>query len=140
MGLFSWTTSDTKRSIPHMASSRPPIPVWMLLPNGRQAVYEPRYSGYGDFGGLDFYEQTAIATLGRKATAGVDTETLRTWGVTLCFLEDTEPRQEAAARFPAIAWWLLKTPEKRVRMPRLVENRCAYSAVPDPKHCDDQGY
>jgi hypothetical protein len=140
MGMFSWKTSDTGKSIPNMASSRSPIPVWMLLPSGRRAVYEPRYSGYGDFGGLDFYEETAIATLGRAATKGVDTETLRSWGITLCYLGDPDTRQEAAAKNRALAWWLLKVPERKVRMPRLVEHRCPYSSVPDSPYCPEQGY
>ena len=140
MGMFSWITSDTNRSIPNMASDRPPIPVWMLLPSGKRAVFEPRYAGYGDFGGCDFFFETAAATLGLRAIKGVDYERVRVWGVELNYLESEDDRKAMLARRPELAWWLLHHKHSDVRRPRLVESRCAYSSVPDSKYCPDQGF
>ena len=142
MGFTSWKTSDTVRSIPNMASDRPPIPVWMLLPSGKRAVHEPSYGGYGEFGGLDFFEETAIATLGRKATAGVDSGEVRCWGISLAYLGDRRTREELAEeeKGNALGDWLSTNPKGKVRMPRLVEKRAPYSSVKESPYCPEQGH
>jgi hypothetical protein len=55
MGLFSWKTIDTDRSIPSSYSSRKPFRVIMTDDKGNQWV-EDDYEGYGVFGGKDYYE------------------------------------------------------------------------------------
>ena len=55
MGVFSWKTSDTKRSIPNrMQSIRPTFEVYMIDHEGR-VWYDSEYHGYGTFGGKDFF-------------------------------------------------------------------------------------
>jgi hypothetical protein len=65
MGFFSWLTSDTKESIPSTYSTRRPITVYMLAPDGRRWK-ETDYEGYGVFGGKDFHE--LLAELNGKKT------------------------------------------------------------------------
>jgi len=58
MGFFSWRTQDTDRSIANQFSSRKPFTVYMHDNEGN--VYrEDNYEGYGDFGGVDYYELVA---------------------------------------------------------------------------------
>lgn len=58
MGLFSWKTQDTNRSIPCVDSCRKTFDVVMTDNCGNQWV-ETSYEGYGVFGGKDFYELLA---------------------------------------------------------------------------------
>ena len=58
MGLFSWITQDTERSIPASGSGREQFKVIMLDNKGNKWV-EEEYEGYGKFGGKDFYELLA---------------------------------------------------------------------------------
>tara|TARA_R110001592_G_scaffold87052_2_gene256954 strand:+ start:897 stop:1223 length:327 start_codon:yes stop_codon:yes gene_type:complete len=59
MGVFSWKTSDTKKSIPNrMQSIRPTFEVYMIDNKGR-VWYDAEYNGYGIFGGKDFFELVA---------------------------------------------------------------------------------
>lgn len=58
MGLFSWKTQDTNRSIPSSYSNRETFPVTMMDNNGNKWT-ETEYEGYGVFGGKDFYELLA---------------------------------------------------------------------------------
>ncbi len=139
MGMFSWKTSDTQRAIPCPASGRPPLPVWILLPSGRQHSREEYYGGYGVFGDFDFHIETARATLGRWFTKHYDEDVVREWGIDLDYLADTT-RKELAERCPEISWWLLKHPQAKVRKPRLVEHLCAYSSVPDSERDPNQGF
>ena len=55
MGLFSWKTQDTNESIPCACSSRPTFRVIMTDNKGNQSI-EDNYEGYGEFGGVDYYE------------------------------------------------------------------------------------
>ncbi len=58
MGLFSWITADTRRSICSRNSNRDTFLVYMhgLLPDGFRVAYrEDWYEGYGDFGEADYF-------------------------------------------------------------------------------------
>lgn len=58
MGFFSFKTQDTKRSVPNVYSKRKTFKVHMHDDKGN--VYtDDKYEGYGDFGGMDFYELMA---------------------------------------------------------------------------------
>ncbi len=58
MGFFSFKTQDTNRSIPSRYSCRKTFKVFMHDNQGN--VYEEdNYEGYGDFGGVDYYELMA---------------------------------------------------------------------------------
>ena len=58
MGFFSFKTQDTGRSIANHYSNRKTFTVYMHDNEGN--VYrEDNYEGYGDFGGVDFYELMA---------------------------------------------------------------------------------
>lgn len=58
MGLFSWKTQDTDRSIPCNCASRPTFKVVMHDNKGNKWIEED-YEGYGVFGGKDYYELLA---------------------------------------------------------------------------------
>ena len=71
MGLFSWVTQDTHKSIPCVGSKRKTFPVTMTDNKGN-SWHETEYQGYGVFGGKDFYELLAEINgeIGREA--GID--------------------------------------------------------------------
>lgn len=54
MGFFSFKTQDTRRSIANNASRRPTFDVYMVDNKGNE-YHEPSYSGYGHFGGKDYF-------------------------------------------------------------------------------------
>lgn len=58
MGFFSWHTQDTDKSIANHYSERPTFRVYMTDNNGNQWV-EDSYDGYGEFGGMDYFELVA---------------------------------------------------------------------------------
>ena len=58
MGMFSWKTNDTRRSIKSVISEKPTFRVYMVDHLGNQWI-EDNYEGYGVFGGKDFYELLA---------------------------------------------------------------------------------
>jgi hypothetical protein len=55
-GQFSWMTSDTEEQIGSEKQNM--IDVWMYDNEGN-SWYENRYEGYGEFGGMDYYELLA---------------------------------------------------------------------------------
>lgn len=55
-GQFSWFTQDTGRQIGSERSNT--IDVWMFDNQGN-SWYEKEYAGYGEFGGMDYYELLA---------------------------------------------------------------------------------
>lgn len=58
MGMFSWKTNDTRKSITNRYSERGTFRVYMVDHLGNQWI-EDSYNGYGEFGGKDFYELLA---------------------------------------------------------------------------------
>lgn len=60
MGVFSWKTQDTDRSIAVTGNTanRPTFTVYMFDNKGN-VWKEDNYEGYGKFGGKDFYELLA---------------------------------------------------------------------------------
>ena len=112
MGFFSWFTQDTDRSISNSYSTRKPFPVYLLDDKGN-AYYEPEYEGYGEFGGVDYYELMAeMNGLG-------DSEDPRNAGIDLAFQED----------------------QTNVIYPNLVEEKDGWVFDPiGPETCPDQGY
>lgn len=71
MGLFSWITQDTNRSIPCEGASRPTFKVTMTDNLGNKWT-EENYQGYGVFGGKDFYELLAEMNGLRTREEGID--------------------------------------------------------------------
>lgn len=60
MGVFSWCTSDTRKSIPCTYDTYEGAPSTVYLLNPFGAPYkEDNYEGYGEFGGKDVYELVA---------------------------------------------------------------------------------
>ncbi|KLV03530.1 hypothetical protein ABT56_19065 [Photobacterium aquae] len=64
MGFFSWKTADSKESIAnayanHENSGRV---VYLLQPND-EPIPEPKYNGYGVFGGMDVFIWLAKKTV-----------------------------------------------------------------------------
>lgn len=55
-GQFSWMTQDTDQQIGSERANM--IDVWMYDNKGN-SWYEKRYEGYGEFGGMDYYELLA---------------------------------------------------------------------------------
>jgi len=58
MGMFSWKTNDTDRSIANKHSDLDTFNVVMLDDKGNKWI-ETSYDGYGEFGGKDFYKLLA---------------------------------------------------------------------------------
>lgn len=55
MSNFTWLTADTKQTILVRSTSSETMPVYVLLPNGYDPIYEADYKGDGMFGGWDAY-------------------------------------------------------------------------------------
>lgn len=55
MGMFSWITQDSDRSIANQYSGRSTFTVYMYDDKGNKWK-ENDYEGYGVFGGKDYYE------------------------------------------------------------------------------------
>lgn len=58
MGFFSFKTQDTMRSIANRHSTQGTFKVY-LHDNKGNVYIEDNYDGYGDFGGMDFFELMA---------------------------------------------------------------------------------
>jgi len=117
MGFFSWRTSDTRESIPADGSGRPTFQVHMITKDGRTFT-EPKYEGYGVFGGKDIFE--LIAELNGKQG--------REAGIGLVYEENPSGDFEAAAR-------------RGVALPKLVRDiERKWENVPYPEDCEYQGW
>jgi len=117
MGFFSWRTSDTRESIPADGSGRPTFQVHMITKDGRTFT-EPKYEGYGVFGGKDIYE--LIAELNGKQW--------RSEGIDLVFEENPSGSFAVAA-------------ERSVELPKLVRDiKREWWDVAYPENCEYQGW
>lgn len=112
MEYFSWKTSEGV-SISNWRSSRGPLPVYMLTPDGRK-VFEERYDGYGDFGGLDFFAVIDELNNGRCPDCGNRDDGIDTY--------------YDKSRYP-------------LRLPRFTTDPTkTWEELNDPEYCPDQGY
>lgn len=86
MGFFSWKTADTGETIwnHYAASQGAPAcrSVFLLQPDGAEPIEEPRYEGYGVFGGVDAAAWLAIRNV-PHLLIGLDEEAVRGVGVML---------------------------------------------------------
>ena len=92
MGLFSWNTMDTNKSIASTFSNRDTFRVYMT-DNAGNIWTENDYEGYGVFGGKDFYELLAemngfVSKFGYKKGTDEYTDEARGFGITLAFSKD----------------------------------------------------
>lgn len=78
MGFFSFKTQDTDRSISNIHSDCDTFRVAMI-DNANNIWIERYYSGYGKFGGKDYYE--LVAQMNGKST--------RDEGINICFDKDS---------------------------------------------------
>jgi hypothetical protein len=118
MGVFSWKTCDTDKSIANTYSNRPTFTVHMIAPDGR-VFTESDYEGYGKFGGKDFYELLSELN-------GLESD--RQVGIDLVFKGNS-----SGDNTPGVIY------------PKLVEDLknnvvAQYSSLPNPESCDDQGF
>lgn len=124
MGFFSWKTSDTDKSISNTNSSRGPLSVYVLCPDGSK-LYEPQYEGYGVFAGRDVYALVAQWNAPEKCKDEqgnwLSDEEVRDLGIDLaCYDKDN-----ARLKFPI----------------KIVENgKLNYEQVGPAMSCDLQGY
>lgn len=111
MGLFSWITQDTGRSIPveDNPAGRPTFPVTMTDNKGNR-WHEENYEGYGEFGGKDYYE--LLAEMNGKQT--------REEGIDMAFSRDGI--------------------RKTLLFPNLTERSNWEWRNQEPEGCADQGY
>ena len=73
MGVFSWITQDTGRSICASGNTGglKPFGVTMVDNNNNQ-FHERNYEGYGEFGGKDFFELLAEMNGKTNRSEGID--------------------------------------------------------------------
>jgi hypothetical protein len=138
MGLFSFITADSHRSIPSTYSDRPALPVYLCTGIG-EPVFEPRYIGYGEFGGLDVFETAAVMNEVTKEVAldaGCDpSEPLREAGIII-----VSAGGEDGAEIDLLRRLGLKPGQ--LRYPQLVENPATVREVDyfrPMKRCPYQG-
>lgn len=113
MGFFSWMTQDTDKSIANQYSTRATFPVDMMDDKGN-VWHEPKYEGYGVFGGKDYYELLA------EMNGGSD----RLEGITMAFKDNPSGDN---------------TPD--IKYPNLVERAEGWTYQPlGSVTCPDQGF
>jgi len=111
MGLFSWKTQDTNRSIPSEYSKRPTFKVHMIDDRGN-VFTEDNYEGYGIFGNKDFY--VLLAEMNGEIG---NNEELRRKGLDIAF------------------------GNKNYKSPNLIENINNWTYIErSPESCEFQGY
>ena len=102
-GQFSWMTMDTGEQIG--SEEKNTIEVYMVDNKGN-SYFEPEYDGYGEFGGVDYYEVLATMNgftqedVGIKDNKGYETKELRSIGIQLAY-GGIEPK-EGEVLFPAL--------------------------------------
>ncbi len=89
-GQFSWITQDTRQQIGNEPGNR--IDVWMFDNEGNKWM-EKRYDGYGEFGGMDYYD--LVATMN-----GYDAD--RQKGIDLAFGKLKTKDKKRKTLFPAL--------------------------------------
>lgn len=143
MGCFSWYTCDTQRPISLEGTEAGAFPVWIILSNGTKDL-EEHYEGYGRFGRFEFFSTVARETLGDEICKDQDHDTLRSWGIDLCYsLDPNDPSsswgdiQNGGDELGA--WARAHTPDD-VKVPKLSEdpNR-KWADLPNPKSDPNQG-
>lgn len=73
MGMFSWKTNDTNKSISNSSSSRGTFTVY-LMDNKGNKWKEDNYEGYGVFGGKDYFELLSEMNGCSKRETGINIE------------------------------------------------------------------
>jgi hypothetical protein len=160
MGFFSWKTQDTHESIPSHYSSRPTFPVTLTDHKGNK-YHEPRYEGYGVFGGKDYYE--LVAEMNGKAVGDLDKDR---WigiklehGVSAIKHKETGQVYQSGgedffnwdsdilphglsgnASIESGEWDSINIKEEGVLLPNLTENENWIWRNEGAENCPDQGY
>lgn len=115
MSFFSWKTSDTQKSISNTYSSRGPLPVYLVTPDNEK-IFEPRYQGFGIFGGFDAYALLAKWNVPEECNGDIEHD--RLIGIVLEI-------ERGPARFPL----------------KFAENpQCSYDGLPRAQDDPAQGY
>lgn len=123
MGMFSWLTQDTYRSIAASGSGRRTFTVHMVDDKGNVWT-EKKYQGYGEFGGKDFYELVAemngVSAPNTIQSPEEYTEYMRLRGIDIAFGSEIGNK-----KFPNL---IQSDPKKWKYTPA------------EPKRCPHQGY
>lgn len=117
MGVYSWKTQDTGRSISNIFSWKGTFPVTMLDDKGTR-YYEENYGGYGEFNGKNFYVLLAEMNgfTGDKESPEYN-DRARSFGIGLAY-----------GKVPYLS-------------PNLVEKPDEWEYIPDaPPECEHQGF
>lgn len=114
MGFFSWLKSDDGEAIRNRWTEDGPTPCKMIDDKGNEWV-ELDYEGYGDFGGMDFYELVDTMNGGTGD---------RMRGIELCDVNHHDPAPD------------------HIKTPRLVSLECtkSWDELPPTKSDPNQGY
>jgi hypothetical protein len=116
MGMFSWLTNDTGESVTNRYTKEGALPVY-LHDNEGNVWHEPDYEGYGEFGGVDYYELLAKMNGLNTRNEGIDLE---------CdFFEYMSASPEGA---------------KELIFPNIVESSNWKWVNEAPLHCPNQGF
>lgn len=118
MGFHSFKTHDTNRSIPNKHSSRKCLTVHMVNPINGRVYIDTNYSGYGVFGGKDYY-------------------------ILLAQMNGLEPEIDGPHTMRDLGLRLFFNPKVDTIYPVLLENPKEDPAVYQwlqPLLCDEQGY
>ena len=71
MGIYSWRTSDTNRTIGTCDSGEPMFPCYVICPDD-SIIEDTDYAGYGIFGGQDIYTLLAQWNVPEKCTGNTN--------------------------------------------------------------------
>jgi hypothetical protein len=116
MGMFSWLTNDTGESVTNRYTDEGALPVY-LHDNEGNVWHEPNYEGYGEFGGVDYYELLAKMNGLSTRNEGIDLEE--------DFFEYMSASPEGA---------------KEIFFPNIVESKRWKWINEAPLHCPNQGF
>ena len=97
-GQFSWMTQDTEEQIGSERENT--IDVWMYDNEGN-SWYENKYAGYGEFGGMDYYELLAKMNGYSEEDLGKGQE-MRNLGIDLAFKKLKTKDKGRKVLFPAL--------------------------------------